>query len=57
MEVKSTGSNRIDDRHRDALLKESGTLGHKRSAIFWAVLVRRTDDLYRGYQPAMPLGV
>jgi hypothetical protein len=38
-------------------LKESGTLGHEVSAIFREVLVRRTDDLDRGYQPSMPLGV
>ena len=39
------------------LLEQGGALGDEGSAMFRPVLVRRTDDLDRGYQPAMPLGV
>jgi hypothetical protein len=47
----------IDEGDRDVLLKQGGTLGHERSPVFGPVLVRRTDDLDRGYQPPVPLGV
>jgi hypothetical protein len=47
----------VGEGDRDMLLKQVNTLRHEGRAMLRTVLVRRADDLGRGYQPPVPVGV
>ena len=47
----------IDEGDRDVLMEQGGTFGYEGPTMFGPIFVRRTDDLNRGNQPAMPLDV
>ena len=57
VKVEPPCRDQIDEGHRDVLVEQGGTFGHEGSAMFRPILVRGTDDLDRGDQPAMTLSV